>query len=267
MTRSAPERGAARRLLPFGALLAAGAAATAAVPRYRELLGFSLALRSPAKSLALNAVALPETLSLWFRPWALTIEHPPVVVTPARAVAGAALLAGLVAAGLLLRRRFPAASLAILWPLVALIPTHSVVAKLDPVTEKPLYLAWLGPILFVGALAARARGLPRPAAHRWAAVAGVVLAVAAFTLCAKRVKVWQDPVRLWREAAERAPASARAWNNLGMALFSAGELGAARSAFERALAIDPRHAEAFDNLMTVRLLQETGGGTRPEVPR
>jgi hypothetical protein len=251
ITRPEPLPGALKRLAPF---LFAGfvlASVVLALPRMKELIDFSFALRSPLESLAWNAIAVPETLSLWFRPWALSIEHPVPEWNTLRAVVGGALLLGLGVLALLYRRRFPHLALAILFPLVALLPTHSIIAKLDPVTEKPLYLAWLAVALLAGALAKRAGQNPVAiAAFSVALVSGAIFS-------AQRVEIWQNPVKLWTEAVSTAPQSARAWNNLGVARLEAGNLAGAEAALTQALVLDPRNLDAFETRLTIRLLQET----------
>ena len=162
------------------------------------------------------------------------------------------MLLALAALAVLLRRRAPNFAFAILFPLAALLPTHSIVAKLDPITEKPLYLAWVGVALLAGAVAARHARNP--------AVLGAlgVTVLSGMIWSAKRVEVWQNPVVLWTEAVTEAPQSARAWNNLGMAKFNAEDLTGADAAFARALELDPRHLQAYETRLIIRLLQETG---------
>lgn len=133
---------------------------------------------------------------------------------------------------------------AALWTLAALLPTHSIVARLDVVTEKPLYLAWVGPALLLGDLAGRARR--RAGGIVWVGVAAV-LALSGVA-CARRVAVWQDPRALWTDAVKKAPRSARAWNNLGQAQAVAGDTPRARAAFQQALRLDPDDVTARRNL-------------------
>ncbi|NCO69270.1 MAG: hypothetical protein GW878_01935, partial [Acidobacteria bacterium] len=86
-------------------------AALFTIPRYRELAAFSLGLRSPLASLATNARAVPVMLSLWTRPWALSVDHTfGASGTPAEIATGAALIAALVAAAIAVRRRAPIAT-------------------------------------------------------------------------------------------------------------------------------------------------------------
>jgi len=251
ITRPRPIPGIAKRLLPFLMAVPVIAIGLFAAPRMRELLAFSLSLRTPLESLWWNAVALPETMSLWVRPWTLSIEHASPTWSALRAAAGGIFILGLGAFAVIYRRRAPHVAFAVLFALTALLPTYSVVAKLDPVTEKPLYLAWVGVAMLLGALTARHARNPVVLTLLAAAILGGTI------LSAKRVTVWQNPVVLWSEAVTSAPESARAWNNLGMARFTAGDLDEADRAFARALEIDPNHSQAFDARLTTRLLKET----------
>lgn len=174
----------------------------ACVPRYRHLLEFSLGFRSPLASLAHNLASLPATLSLGLRPWALSIEH----VAP---VGFISLAMGAIALGLMifvaarLHSRHPLVTLALLWPIVALLPTHSLIAKLDSVTEGPLYLAFVGPAIAFSSYGAHWVRHPRFAILIRPAMAATLLA--AIGLCMWRTYVWSDPVRLWQEAVVHAP--------------------------------------------------------------
>lgn len=215
------------------------------VLRYRHLLEFSLALRSPLQSLTRNLAALPATLSLGFRPWALSIEH----IAPAGATLmaiGATTLCLMLFVAVRLRARQPLVTLALLWPIIALLPTHSVIAKLDAVTEGPLYLAFVGPAIAFGSYAAnwsrhsRFTTLIRPVMA--ATLFGVI------GLCMWRTYVWSDSVRLWQEAVVHAPASSRAWTNLGMAHFAANHYLPAQQALRTALELDPANTRVMLNL-------------------
>ena len=104
----------------------------------------------PLSALAEHLSALPAQLSLWVRPSALSIVHAPGDgwVSPAL---GAALLVAAVGAAWALRRRLPTASFAVGWALVALVPTHTLLARADVVTDRSLHLAWAGPAVGLGA--------------------------------------------------------------------------------------------------------------------
>lgn len=247
------------RVLPYGLTAAVGAAAVFASPRFRELMDYSLALRSPLENLLLQVRAIPEMLSLWFRPWALTVDHAfPLNASGWTMLAGTLLLCALLGAALLSRRRAPMLLFAIAWALVALLPTNSVVAKLDVVSEKPLYLAWVGPSLLAGWLWSRA--VTSAASSRWAwhrrtlaTALATALGVAAIT-CAWRVQIWSDERRLWSNALAKNPTSSRAWNNFGLA-FAADDPNLAAAAFRRAVELNPDNHNALDNLLLYAVLE------------
>lgn len=216
------------------ALLLAASALWAST-RLQEIVAFSLALSSPAESLVANAAALPISLSLWWRPWALSVEHPQGFTSAATLAGAVSLLAMVVGAAAALRARAALVALALLWPIVALLPTHSFLARLDPITEKALYAAWVGPSLALGAgMAWVVQALPR---IRPQLVAALVLLLGG--LCWWRASVWADPAALWREASQRAPHSARAWSNRALAELGAGQLRMAAQSIGRAQSLAP----------------------------
>lgn len=255
-TRPGPRTDVRRPLLAASGLALALGVLLLGLARYRTLLGFSLALRSPLENLLANGRAIPTMLSLWLRPWALSPDH-------AFAEHGslAASLVGLLAvacalgAAHALRRRAPLLALALAWPLLALLPTSSLIAKLDLVTEKPLYLAWLGPSLLLGACANRlvARA-ERGRMRRWAVGACVVVLCALAAASAWRASLWRDPVRLWLDATAKAPDKSRCWNNLGMAQLTAGRDADALASFQRAVRLEPTNGPALQNLRVTEAL-------------
>jgi len=232
----APAREMLRRVAPaaVGAALLA-AIAVASGSRLQEILAFSIALSPPGDALVTNAAALPISLSLWWRPWALSVEHPHAFTTAAAIAGAAVLLAMVVGATTALRARATLVALALLWPIVALLPTHSFLARLDPVTEKALYPAWIGPSLALGAACACALSW-RPR-MRTQFTASLVLLLG--SLCVWRASVWADPAVLWREASLRVPQSARAWTNRALAEAGAGQPALASQSIARAQALAP----------------------------
>ncbi len=241
----------ARELARSSAVAFAVLAVLVCIPRYRELAGFSLAARDPLAALQLNLSVLPTQLSLWFRPWALSVEHAVDFSPELPAIgAGIALLCAMALGAFAARRRAPAVAFAIGWVLVALLPTSSLVARADPISERALYLAFVGPAIALGDTLARMR----PLAPRLAAAAVLGLLAGSAVGATARVDVWSDPRLLWADALKKAPSSARAWNNLGMAYFARDEFERAREAFRHALAIDPRAPRARENLHALQIL-------------
>lgn len=248
----APPSDIIRRVAPAAvtAILLAGLA-VATSSRLREIVSFSLALSSPGDALATNAAALPVSLTLWWRPWALSVEHAYAFPTANSIVGAAALLAMALGAVLALRARRPLLTLALLWPIVALLPTHGVLERLDPITEKALYPAWIGPSLALGAAGACALMQIRLRGFRTLAAAGVVLLLGA--LCGWRANVWADPAALWREATERVPDSARAWSNRALAELGTGQPARAVRSIARAEALAPGDEGVHDAALAISL--------------
>lgn len=239
---------APRWLLP--ALLAAAATLVLLVSlrTYRELFGFSWALRGPFENLALHLASLPVLLSLWLRPWALSPVHAAPAAGWAAVALGGALVLGLVATAIKLRRRAPEIAFAVLWILITLAPTHSVFTRLDTITERPLYLAWIGPSMLLGHVAGR---VWQSGAGRRALIPAVAALLLAAMATAGRVRIWTDEVRLWSDTVAKAPGSSLAWNNLGAARRDAGDLPGAAKALRRALELDPANRTARFNLMAM----------------
>jgi hypothetical protein len=87
------------------------------------------------------------------------------------------------------------------------------------------------------------------ARHPGAARAAVAsLAVALVLLTFTRNLVWQSPLSLWLDAAEKSPRKARVLLNYGVALHGAGQYDAAARQYCRTLALDPSRTLAADNL-------------------
>jgi hypothetical protein len=227
----------------LGALLAI-------LPRYRDLAAYSLELKGPLAALALNLAALPEALSLWFRPWALALVHPAPELAPWRVALGGALVLLLAGLALMARRPWPWAALGAAWILLALAPTHGFMARREPITERHLYLAWVGPSLLAGSLWMAWRRYP---AGHLLACAGTLLLLGAGWASFQRASLWGDEVRLWMDAVAKAPASSLAWNNLGAARRDAGDVPGAAAAFRHAIALDPSNRKPRFNLLALEM--------------
>jgi len=233
-------RAALKRQAFHWLVLAAGILMMAAMPRYREMLETSLALRGMAEQLALQAAAIVRHAGV------LVLAVPPNIdpeVPFVPTVAGWAILAA-IAAGLPLLRWQPWYAFALLWFFLHLAPTNSFLARADAVNDRQLYLASIGPLALVGLAIAL---MPR-----WRAAAIVSIAAVLGASTVARNQDYRSEVALWSDTTRKSPGSARAWNNLGYAHQQEGRREAARTAYERALALDPQHAQARTNLELLR---------------
>jgi hypothetical protein len=237
-----PAREHLRRLAPAAAGLLLAAVWIAATPRYRHLADYSLHGRPLGASLVQQVAAVPVGLSLYLRPDALSHDHGvPLPLTPLSGLfaTGVALYAaaaiGLVAAA---RRGAPLVAVGLgLW-LAALLPTQSLVPKLDPLTERPLALALAGLVL-VGGAAPLGRRARVPAAVLSLAA---ILVAAGFTVA--RGQVYRSALRLYGDAARTSRANPRPHLNYAAALIDAGRRDEARAAVAAALSIAPLDGRA-----------------------
>jgi len=73
--------------------------------------------------------------------------------------------------------------------------------------------------------------------------------ISSFTyLTYERNKVWRDDIALWKDATEKAPDNARAYNNLGRAYGARGRDIEAIEEFKKAVKLLPNYALAHMNM-------------------
>ena len=147
-------------------------------------------------------------------------------------------------------RRRPAIAFGLLWFLLWLLPTNSLLPRYDVANDRQLYLALIGPAWLFGlGIAAACHRLAR----RWLSVAatttvGVLLAVATL----QRNHVYADEIRFWQDVVHKSPLSPRAANNLGMAYAFVCRDAEALREFERAVRLQPGYIRARINLRLLR---------------
>lgn len=233
---------ALRRAGPVWLGALAAAMIIASLGRHRDLLAFSLDQRPPMDALRANLFAIPEILRLWAQPWRASILPAQPVVhgwSDAQTLVRLAALVAMPVLALALRHRAPVLAFAVLWTLLALMPTNSLIWRVDPVALRPLYLAGVGVSLLLALVLARFRiGLPVALA--------LVAGLGAITW--SRAALYQDEVALFADAVEKAPDDARTHLMLGLVLANSGRVDKARGALDQALRIDPFLTEATNAL-------------------
>lgn len=236
-------RTALRPLRGVAVVAAAAVVAAVATDAYDRFLAVSVRTREPLAQLLAQLDAHLYLLTNPLPGRVLNID--PDVAVPAgfmpRHAAVLALAAG--AAVLAWRRRMamPWLAFALGWYVLHLLPTNSLVPRLDIVNDRHLYLALAGPVLVV---ALGIAALPRRAGG--VALAGLALAAGLRT--ADRVDDYRSEVALWTATVAHSPDKARPWANLGHALAATGDEDGAADAFRCALARDPGYTQARWNL-------------------
>jgi hypothetical protein len=156
-------RGAARtiprRIAPHLLLLLAGALLMLAWPPYRAVLEGSLGARPIGINLLTQVDAISWLLGQLLHFDRLNADPALATVTTLHAalLLRAAALVALAATGLVLLRRRPAVGFAITWFFLWLLPTNSLLPRLDVVNERQLYLAIVGPAWLLGLALSGAR--------------------------------------------------------------------------------------------------------------
>ncbi|MDP2323106.1 MAG: tetratricopeptide repeat protein [Gammaproteobacteria bacterium] len=233
-------------LVVVGALLA-----VLSLPVYRDLLASSLATRSVAGNLVAQLQGIRYLAGQLLNIDRMNADPALPAVVELDVEGSVTMVVLVVAGGLALTsvRRYPIPAFAVLWFLLWLSPTNSLLARLDVVNDRQLYVALAGPALLLAAavrrLAARQPGLALAALMAVLGLTGVATHL--------RNEVYRDEVSFWRDVVGRSPHNARAFNNLGIALAGECDLRRAEDAWRRALVVDPGYTRAAVNL---RLLTE-----------
>lgn len=236
-------RAAARRLWPLWLVLAVTLAGMASLPGYQRLVTFSLGSRAPLDNLLTQIGGQTYLLRQWLWPVPNIDPDLPLITDFNRLVAWQALLLGsLLATGCLLLRRRPWLGLALLWFFLHLLPTNSLLPRLDVANDRQLYLAGIAPAF----LLATALTQLHPPRLRHALMLALLLTLCGAT--AWRNLDYRSERTLWEATVRNSPHKPRAWLNLGYAYRLEGDYAAARTAYEQALRLNPDYRQARINL-------------------
>ena len=277
-----PLRATLIRLAPLLLLTLAMLAIVWSLPTYRHLLTVSLDTRSITANLMLQSQAVFYLAGQLIRPWngnadpqlALNSTVSTLTILLCGAWAAAAIVA------LLRVRKNPIGAFAVLWFLLWLAPTNSLLPRLDVANDRQLYLALIGPAWWLAVRLTSLLHLEIPAhlvklllalkphaqrsltaapidwltsASKWAGALGMIatlLLLSAATF--QRNRIYDTEVSFWQDTAARNPSSARAANNLGMAYAMACRAGDAAGEFERSITLDASDYRARINLALLR---------------
>jgi len=128
----------------------------------------------------------------------------------------------------------------LLWFLLHLAPTNSLLPRLDIASERHLYLANAGLFLFAAAWLSQSWD-KRP---RFMAAMAAVLLLGLTLATQARNQVYRNEVVFWADVTAKNPANSRAFTNLGYALAGAGEAEAALAAYDQSIRLSPTDFKA-----------------------
>jgi tetratricopeptide (TPR) repeat protein len=239
-----------RRLALASSLL--GSALVLSSARMRALLLFSWSDPSAWNRLGLQWAALPKgTLMLLVEPSAFTVD---IEFNPLGLQRAFLLLLALTMYALAVWLAWRGDGLlrlaALLW-LSAVVPLHSVVPKLDPLTARSFSASSAALALLLACALARTPTYRVVLPACAAAIAFLVF------LTRERAALYLDPIALWRDAAVHSQQTTRPLVNLGTLLAQNGQLQEARAALEQALRRNPNGTDIRERLSAVNVLIET----------
>jgi tetratricopeptide (TPR) repeat protein len=154
----------------------------------------------------------------------------------------------------------------ILFFFLAMLPTSNFLPIFKPMADRYLYLPMVGICLALGAVVCQ---LKMPTKRRFvvfqaAIVAAIFIFFGFFTV--QRIYIWHSSLSLWQDTVKRNPFSYIGCNNLGSALFDAGEFEKAIPLFTKASRLDPNDPEpiaglaiTYDAIGLSSLAEETFG--------
>jgi len=171
-------------------------------------------------------------------------------------IAGAVVILGMLWAAWRLRAKNPTASFGLVWFLVALAPTSSIIPLNQVMNEHRLYWPGVGLAFVLGAFV-RGRRVAVPWVVATACIAGAVTA--------QRNTEWHDSLSLWESAVRTSPDSAGAWNGVGVERRIRGDYAGAQEAFLRALAIDANYWASILNQGQVHLVRGRAYGNEADL--
>ncbi len=143
------------------------------------------------------------------------------------------------------------AGFGMLWFLLILMPTSSVVPLKDLIFEHRVYLAMAGIALVVvslGEIIAAHACSGRPQARTWPGTFALIVLLLLASLTFGRNTVWGSKTALWQDAAAKSPAKARVHYNLGVVLQEQGRYQAAIESYLKAVRLNPEYGIAYTNL-------------------
>lgn len=207
--------------------------------------------QSPAKFLLEAPLNLLRYLELIFHPEGYSIYHSYSESSASAVAASCAVIALVLFAVIMLRKRAPFISAGAAWMLLMLLPSV-LVPNADPVNESRVYAAFAGGSLAIASVLARVGRSIRdkmlgfqamPGRKALAASLKILLPVACLPFLAlktsERNDVWNSDIRIWKEAVSLNQASHLPVYNLGVALARRGEFTEARKALLRAIELNP----------------------------
>lgn len=222
-------------------------------PTYSDLLEFSLQTRDAGVNLLNQVNGIFYLLSRFVLFHQLNIDPsiPFISAWNPVLIVESAVLVTLLISGIATLRHRPWLGFGLLWFFLQLLPTNSIIPRLDIANERHLYLASWGMALAFSGEFMRVRATRFVDTRKFkVAAAALIIVLAVFTVM--RNHVYRSEVSLWEDTVEKSPLNARAHNNLGFAYANIGCPLEALVEYKEALKLRPGYKTAKENLGALR---------------
>jgi tetratricopeptide (TPR) repeat protein len=152
-------------------------------------------------------------------------------------------------------KKRPCIGFGILWFFLHLIPTNSLVPRLDIANDRQLYLASMGIFLIIAVEGKRLicylekQYVVDQSKILYTSLALVLLMLSYFTVT--RNHAYRSEISLWEDSRAKSPYKARVHNNLGYAYYLDGRVSDAKKAYLTALRLNPDYRQARNNLKSL----------------
>lgn len=158
---------------------------------------------------------------------------------------------GLWATGIYLYKKKPVISFCILWFMITIAPSSSIIPVADVIFEHRLYLPSVGSIIvfttvifyILQFIIYRSQILLTTG---YLLLTTIVIALSGATYA--RNIIWQDAVSLWGQAAAKSPNKARPWINIGNAYIRRNLPAQAIPYLMKAIELNPKDSDAWTNI-------------------
>lgn len=135
----------------------------------------------------------------------------------------------------------------IFWFIIQLLPTSTIVPRIDIINERHFYLAGWGIfLLFSAGIVWFFTRIINNLRWMWVISIALVVVLGGYTI--SRNNTYKTEITLWEDTVRKSPDKARGYNNLGYAYFLAGRYDDAKRAYMRSLEINPNFTLARNNL-------------------
>lgn len=220
------------------------------LPGHGRLLEYSFDIRGISTNILAQINGITYLVSRFFMIDGLNIDPDlPVIKTfSPKLLMQAVMLFLPVAAAVLYFKKAPWFSFGIFWFFLHLLPTNSIVPRLDVANERHLYLPSAG-LFFIAAVAFSKYYAGLKSKYTIPAKVLLVLTFTALSFYTiKRNNVYKSETALWEDTVSKSPVNARAYNNLGYAYYLDARYNEAEKAFLDALRLKPDYVLARGNL-------------------